>query len=60
MVELVAGVTKSPWHPYGSGKLVLASWPLSGRPFWPVIATWRWAQLRIADILHRNNQSLSI
>jgi hypothetical protein len=60
MVELVAGVTKAPWHPNSTGKLVLASWPLSGRAFWPVLATWRWAQFRIASILHQNSESPKI
>ena len=48
-VELVAGVRKSPWHPGSGIKHILASWPLSGRILWPLIASWNWARLRIAD-----------
>lgn len=48
-VERVAGVKKAPWHPGSGIKQVLAGWPLSGHPFWPLIATWQWARLRIAD-----------
>jgi hypothetical protein len=49
IIELVAGVSRAPWHPGGGARHILASWPLSGRAFWPVIASWQWARLRIAD-----------
>jgi hypothetical protein len=49
IIERVAGVRSSPWHPGRGIKHVLASWPLSGRTFWPIIATWQWACLRLAD-----------
>jgi hypothetical protein len=56
IVERVAGVRKIPWHPKSSSGIVLASWPLSGRLFWPLVATSRWAMLRIAD-LNRSRSS---
>ncbi|MBN1570664.1 MAG: nucleotidyltransferase family protein [Acidobacteria bacterium] len=49
IVERVAGVRTAPWHPESGRGLILAGWPLSGRVFWPLIAAWRWARLRIAD-----------
>jgi hypothetical protein len=49
IIELIAGVKKSPWHPGSGLRQILAGWPLSGRAFWPLIATWQWARLRIAD-----------
>lgn len=49
VIERVAGVRRSPWHPGSGIKHILASWPLSGRIFWPMTATWNWARLRIAD-----------
>lgn len=55
VVERVAGVRRAPWHPEGTGGLVLAGWPLTGRPFWPLEATWRWARLRIADRVRSHN-----
>ncbi len=49
IIERVVGVHRSPWHPEGGIKLILAGWPLTGYVFWPLIASWHWARLRISD-----------
>ena len=57
IVEHLAGIRRIPRRPERGGRLILASWPLSGRIFWPLAATWQWTRLRIADRIRSRNVS---